>query len=123
MGLQVSRGFRAQATTESHFRADAPSVGADFPLDWADPKNFWRLLPAGSERPEEGELENTPEAVEAWAASLQQRFIGRPVAVCLVHDLAACVFGRTPAGFGCGHEWFQAIPFRITEICTVGLPV
>ena len=60
-----------------------PEWAALAAIDWADQKNFWRLLPAGSERPEEGELENTPEAVEAWAASLQQRFMGRPVAVCL----------------------------------------
>jgi len=52
-------------------------------IDWADQKNFWRLLPAGSQQFEEGELENTPEAVETWAASLEQRFGGRPIAICL----------------------------------------
>ena len=45
-----------------------PEWAAFAAIDWADQKNFWRLLPAGSGRSEAGELENTPEAVEAWAA-------------------------------------------------------
>jgi len=51
-------------------------------IDWADQKHFWRLVPAGSQHAEQGELENTPEAVEAWATTLQQRFGGRPIAFC-----------------------------------------
>jgi len=31
MGLQVSRGIRAQAPPESHFRADTAAVGTDLP--------------------------------------------------------------------------------------------
>jgi hypothetical protein len=53
-----------------------PEWAAFAAIDWADQKNFWRLLPAGSQRSEEGVLENTPEAVEAWAVNLQQRFDG-----------------------------------------------
>ena len=60
-----------------------PEWAAFAAIDWADQKNFWRLLPAGSRQSEQGELENTPEAVEAWAAGLQQRFGGRPIAVIL----------------------------------------
>src|SRR6516162_4232911 len=52
-------------------------------IDWANQKHLWRLLPAGSQRYEEGELDNTPEAIEVWAANLQRRFGGRPIAVCL----------------------------------------
>ena len=40
-----------------------------------------------------------------------------------IHDLAACVFGSTPAGFGYGNERFRAIPFRISEIRIVGWTV
>src|SRR5215831_19989204 len=40
-----------------------------------------------------------------------------------IHDLAACMFGRTPSRFGCGHERFQAIPFGIREISIVGLAI
>src|SRR5215472_10984839 len=37
-----------------------------------------------------------------------------------IDDRATRVFGRTPSGFGCGHERFQAIPFRIRKIRIVG---
>ena len=72
-----------------------PEWAAFAAIDWADQKNFWRLVPAGSQRYEQGELENTPEAVEAWAASLQQRFGGRPVAVCLEQSRGALVYMLT----------------------------
>jgi transposase len=64
-------------------------------IDWADQKNFWRLAPAGSGRQESGELNNTPEAVEVWAAGLQQRFGGRPVAVCLEQSRGRLVYMLT----------------------------
>jgi hypothetical protein len=69
-----------------------PEWAAFAAIDWADQKNFWRLLPAGSQRSEEGELDNTPEAVEAWAANLHQRFDGRPVAVCLEQSRGPLVY-------------------------------
>src|ERR1044071_7512869 len=69
-----------------------PEWAAFVAIDWADQKNFWRLLPAGSQRFEAGELENTPETVEVWAASLQQRFGGRPIAVCLEQSRGALVY-------------------------------
>jgi transposase len=73
--------------------APEPEWAAFAAIDWADQKNFWRLLPVGSQRSEEqGELDNTPEAVEAWAASLQQRFDGRPVAVCLEQSRGPLVY-------------------------------
>ena len=61
-------------------------------IDWADQKHFWRLVPAGSQRYEQGEIQNTPEAVEAWAAGLRQRFDGRPIAVCLEQRRGALVY-------------------------------
>ena len=72
--------------------ASAPEWAALAAIDWGDQKNFWRLLPAGSERQEQGQLENTPEAVEVWAATLQQRFGGRPIAVCLEQSRGALVY-------------------------------
>ena len=76
------------ATSELEFAAFAA-------MDWADQKNFWRLLPAGSRRSEAGELENTPEAVEAWAAGLQQRFGGGPIAVIVEQSRGALVYMLT----------------------------
>ena len=64
-------------------------------IDWADQKHFWRLVPAGSQHVEQGELENTPEAVEVWARNLQQRFGGRPCAVCLEQRRGALVYMLT----------------------------
>ena len=49
-----------------------PEWAALAAIDWADQKNFWRLLPADRRKSEAGELDNTPEAVEVWAANLQQ---------------------------------------------------
>src|SRR5262245_58844448 len=60
-----------------------PEWAAYVAIDWADQKHYWRLVPAGSQQHEQGELPNTPEAVATWAAGLQQRFAGRPIAVCL----------------------------------------
>jgi transposase len=61
-------------------------------IDWADQKHFWRLVPAGCEQKEHGQLDNTPEAVEAWASGLQGRFGGRPVAMCLEQSRGALVY-------------------------------
>ena len=61
-------------------------------IDWADKKHFWRLLEAGSEKPEHGQLDNQPEAVDVWAAMLYERFQGRPVAVCLEQSRGSLVY-------------------------------
>jgi transposase len=61
-------------------------------LTGPDQKNFWRLAPADSQKHEQGELENTPEVVELWAAGLEQRFGGRPVAVCLEQSRGTLVY-------------------------------
>ena len=69
-----------------------PEWAAFAAIDWAHQKNFWQLLPAGSRRSEAGELDSTPEAVEVWAANLQQRFGGRPIAVILEQTRGALVY-------------------------------
>ena len=70
-----------------------PEWAAFAAIDWADQKHYWRLVAADSRQQEEqGELENTPEAVEVWAASLQQRFDGRPVAICLEQGRGALIY-------------------------------
>ena len=72
-----------------------PEWAAYVAIDWANQKNYWRLLAAGSQRSEAGELDNTPEAVEVWAAGLHQRFGGRPIAVCLEQSRGALVYMLT----------------------------
>jgi len=61
-------------------------------LDWGDRKNSWIVLAAGSDTPQQGEIENTPEAVDNWAMELHHRFQGRPVAVCLEQKRGALVY-------------------------------
>ncbi len=69
-----------------------PEWAAFVAIDWADKKHFWRLLAAGSQQQEHGEVEHTPEAVDAWAMQLQVRFGGRPLAVCLEQSRGALVY-------------------------------
>ena len=46
-------------------------------LDWADAKHDFCLQPHGSEAREFGMFAHQPEAIEAWARALHQRFGGR----------------------------------------------
>jgi transposase len=69
-----------------------PEFAAFVAIDWADQKHFWRLAEAGSQRQEEGQFDHTPEAVQAWAAELNIRFGGRPIAVCLEQSRGSLVY-------------------------------
>jgi transposase len=69
-----------------------PQFAAFIGIDWADQKHVWCLQAAGSQRRESGELEHTPEAVEAWVAQLCQRFAQRPIAVAVEQSRGALVF-------------------------------
>lgn len=73
-------------------RPAEPDWAAFVALDWADKQHFWRLAVAGCQQQEHGELENTPEAVDAWATPLQVRFGGRPLAVCLEQSRGSLVY-------------------------------
>src|ERR1043165_1648580 len=75
--------------------APEPEWAAFAAIDWADRKNFWRLLPADSRKSEAGELDSTPEAVEVWAANLEQRFGGRLIAVILEQTRGPLVYMLT----------------------------
>lgn len=79
----------------SEARKPAVCFAAFVALDWADRKHVWALRAADSDRGDQGELENTPEAVQAWAAGLAQRFGGRPVAVALEQARGALLFMLT----------------------------
>ena len=84
---------RLKPGPESLPKATSEPEGAAFAaIDWADQKNFWRWTAAGSQQQEQGELENTPEAVAVWAAALPQRFGGRPIAVCWEQSRGAWVY-------------------------------
>ena len=69
-----------------------PHFAAFVGIDWADQKHVWCLQAAGSEKRDSGELEHTPEAVEAWVGQLCQRFGNRPIAVAVEQSRGALVF-------------------------------
>ena len=52
-------------------------------IDWADAKHDICLQAANAARRESSVLPHRPDAIEAWAGTLRQRFQGRPIAVCL----------------------------------------
>jgi transposase len=82
-------------TPSSAIAVPEPEFAAFVAIDWADQKNFWSLVPAGSQRREQGEFDQTPETVEEWVAKLQQRFGDRPIAVCLEQSRGALVYMLT----------------------------
>jgi Transposase len=69
-----------------------PQFAAFVGMDWADQKHVWCLQAADSAKRERGELEHTPEAVEAWVGQLCQRFGNRPIAVAVEQSRGALVF-------------------------------
>lgn len=64
-------------------------------LDWADREHAWCLQTPDRMSRDSGFVAQTPEAIEAWAAALAQRFQGRPVAVALEQSRGALLFALT----------------------------
>jgi transposase len=69
-----------------------PQFAALVGLDWADQKHAWCLQAAGATQREKGEVEHTPETVEAWVGQLCRRFGNRPIAVAVEQVKGALVF-------------------------------
>lgn len=61
-------------------------------IDWADQKHDVALLAAGCNQAEARQLEQTPEAIDAWATELRQRFGSRPVAICLEQSKGGLIY-------------------------------
>src|SRR6516225_3226537 len=78
--------------SEVEFVKQEPQFAAFIGIDWADKRHVWCLQAMGSEKRESGELEHSPEAVEAWVGQLYQRFGNRPIAVVLEQSRGALVF-------------------------------
>jgi len=64
-------------------------------IDWADLKHAWALQIPGHLDVDRGDLDHTPEAVDAWAAALGRRFGGRPIAVALEQSRGSLLFMLT----------------------------
>jgi len=70
-----------------------PEFAALVGLDWGDRHHHWALHSVDARPPTEtGRLENTPEAIQLWAAQLSHRFGGRPIAVALEQQRGAIVY-------------------------------
>jgi transposase len=67
-----------------------PEFAAHIGIDWADRKHFWAMRTADGKL-QRGELDNTPEAIQVWAADLALRFGGRPIAVALEQSRGAVI--------------------------------
>jgi len=78
--------------SEVEFIKQEPEFAAFLAIDWADKKHVWCLHAVGAEKRESGELEHSPEAVEAWVGQLCQRFAHRRIAVALEQSRGALVF-------------------------------
>ena len=72
-----------------------PEFAALVAIDWADKKHVWRLEVIGTGQRERGELEHTPEAIEAWASHLAERFSGRAIAVGLEQSRGSLLYTLT----------------------------
>jgi len=81
-------------------------------LDWADQKHDLALLVAGHSRLEASTLKHTPEAIDAWACDLRERFGGRPVAVCFEQTRGAIAFALLKYDF---IVLFPLPPARLTK--------
>ena len=58
-------------------------------IDWADQKHVWSLQVTATGKREDGDVEHSPEAVEAWINGWMARFPGQPIAVCLEQSRGA----------------------------------
>jgi transposase len=61
-------------------------------IDWADRNHAYSIQASGSSTIEYGAIEHTPEAIDAWAVELAQRFGQAPVAVAVEQVRGALVF-------------------------------
>ena len=68
-------------------------------IDWADAKHDVCLQAVGSATCECRQLDHKPEAIDAWARALQERFAGRPVAVCLELNKGPLVYALRKYAF------------------------
>lgn len=73
---------------------EEPSFGAFVAIDWADQKHVWSLQVAESDQREHGEIQHTPEAIEAWVGGLFSRFPAQPIALAVEQSRGALVFIR-----------------------------
>lgn len=76
--------------SDEHTEAPSePAFATLVAIDWADRKHYWTMQTGGIIT--RGALENTPEAVEQWAAELYGKFGGRPIALAVEQRRGALI--------------------------------
>ena len=88
----MKRTSSQRSITNSDSRLAVETLAACVGLDWGDEVHAGALLPAGGDEIESFTIEQTPEALDAWAAGLYERFGGRPVAVCLEQSRGPLIY-------------------------------
>ena len=78
-------------TQPQSLASEEPNFGALVVLDWADQKHVWSLQTADSDQREHGEIQHTPEAIEAWVGGLFSRFPAQPIALAVEQSRGALV--------------------------------
>ena len=68
-------------------------------IDWADREHELCLQKFGCDNRESSTLQHTPEAIEAWASALRQRFGGKSVAICLELNKGPLVYALSKYDF------------------------
>jgi transposase len=61
-------------------------------IDWADDKHAICLMDPNKQEPEDGCVEQSPEAIDEWVAQLQRRFPNQKVAICLEQKRGALIY-------------------------------
>jgi hypothetical protein len=69
-----------------------PEFSAYVAIDWADRQHYWCLADAEGTHRDQGQLRNTPEAIDTWVAGLLARFPEASVAVCLEQSRGGLVY-------------------------------
>jgi hypothetical protein len=82
VGQNGSRSFHFPSRRGVRAMSDSESLAACVGIDWAD-KRHAVCLAIGDGEHEIAAIEQTPEAIDAWAQALYERFGGRPIGVCL----------------------------------------
>ena len=96
----------------SEIAVASPEFAALVGLDWADKKHDVALSENGSQRVEHCVLEHTPEAIDAWACELRQRFGQGPIAVCFEQTHGAIAYALLKYDF---IVLFPLPPARLTK--------
>src|SRR6516162_8322516 len=92
-GIAIRLGYKAFVETRHSLKEEKTVMGDDVGancefaafvgIDWAEQKHVLALQDGQAGRIEIGEIEHTPEAVDAWAMDLSQRYQERSIAVAL----------------------------------------